>query len=478
MGCDPEDVSAGGVLEVVNRTRPRAAAALAFAVMLAGCTTGASPSASASPTSGPTASTAATEVPAPSGDVTALMLGWPDADGIDPASGKAVAGIGYLETTFEASHPGIDLTIINIPYGSGATGYGPKTEAMVQANEACVYRMPAGLDFARRGLIENLDDRIAADPTWENVWGPSLEFGRGWTPDNPSALVFLPSGADHRVIHWDAKLFDDWGVEPLSANPTLDEIHEKAIAMTGKNPVTGEDNFGYWYQGKYTVWQFLAIGHAFGGTWGGPNGDGTTTITWNNPQYLDALEWLVDMAKYAPAGSLAADAMPPGFLSDQNVVAIIPEGEPGYYLQAILNDEALRERFRVSHNLKGDDGLGGLRSSGGMTMAKSCENKEAAFEVLKWLAGSKEAQQYYFEQGGYLPTRADAPSVLPELEVLPDAEIIATESLTAEPFYNFPPETRSALQAALEAALAGTLTPKEALDQAQKETDDFLAQQP
>jgi multiple sugar transport system substrate-binding protein len=455
-------------------------AVLTLAVVLAGCSTGGTTGTSSPAESIVPATSAATESAAagPSGEVTAVMLGWPDADGVDPTTGEAVVGIGYLEKTFEASHPNIDLTIVNIPFGSGATGYGPKTEAMVQANEACVYRMPAGLDFARRGLLENLDDRIAADPSFENVWGPSLEYGRGWSPDASSALVFLPAAADHRVIHWDAKLFADWGVEPLSANPTLAEVEEKAIKMTGKNPVTGEDNFGYWYQGKYAVWQFLAIGHAFGGTWGGPNDDGTTTINWNNPAYLEGLEWFVKMSEYAPAGSLAADAMPPGFLSDQNVVAIIPEGEPGYYLKAILGDPGLAERFRVSHNLKGSDGLGGLRSSGGMTMAKSCENKEAAWEVLKWLAGSKEAQQYYFEQGGNLPTREDAPEVLPALEVLPDAEVIATESLTAEPFYNFPPETRSALQAALEGALAGTLTPLQALEQAQKETDDFLAQNP
>jgi ABC-type glycerol-3-phosphate transport system substrate-binding protein len=33
------------------------------------------------------------------------------------------------------------------------------------------------------------------------------------------------------------------------------------------------------------------------------------------------------------------------------------------------------------------------------------------------------------------------------------------------------------LQAAIEAAIAGTLTPKQALEQAQQETEDWLAQQ-
>lgn len=98
--------------------------------------------------------------------------------------------------------------------------------------------------------------------------------------------------------------------------------------MTGKNPKTGEQNYGYWYQGKYINWQFQVIAHAFDAKWGQVNDDGTWTINWDSPEYLKSLEWLVNMNKYTPPGALAADAMPEGFLSDQNVVAIIPEAKP------------------------------------------------------------------------------------------------------------------------------------------------------
>ena len=57
---------------------------------------------------------------------------------------------------FEAAHPTIDMQIINIPWGSGATGYGPKTESMIQAQEACVYLMPGAFQYGRRGYLENL----------------------------------------------------------------------------------------------------------------------------------------------------------------------------------------------------------------------------------------------------------------------------------------------------------------------------------
>ena len=170
---------------------------------------------------------------------------------------------------------------------------------------------------------------------------------------------------------------------------------------------------------------------------------------------------------------------PQGFLTDQNVVAIIPEGEPGYFIKELINGtDEQRARFRTSHNLRGPDGLGGLATVEMYTMAASCPNKLAAWEVLKFLAGTRDVQRYYFEEGGNLPTRAGGAELMPELAVLPDAEIIATEPGFTEPRYPWAASgPRWALQAALQAALAGTLTPEEALAQAQAETDDWLAQQ-
>ena len=81
------------------------------------------------------------------------------------------------------------------------------------------------------------------------------------------------------------------------------------------------------------------------------------------------------MKDYAPPGALAAEAMPEGFLTDQNVVAIIPEGETGYYLTPFVNDPTLNERFRTTYNLQGPDGKGGLFIADPVAMAASCPNK-------------------------------------------------------------------------------------------------------
>jgi ABC-type glycerol-3-phosphate transport system substrate-binding protein len=475
----------------------RFAGVLALALVLAGCTgtpavspagstsapptgtavaptaTAAAPTATAAE---PTASTAPAESPA-SGDVTVLLVGFPDQDSIEPTTGQPIPGVGHLRDMFEAAYPAINLNIVNIPWGEGATSYTAKTQSMVQNNEACAYLMPGAYDFGHQGLLEDLGPWADRDQIKSLYLGDSLYAYQGWSPDNPKALLGLPFTGGTRVIHYDSTLFTQWGVEPLSLHPTLQEIHDKAAAMTGKNPVTGEQNYGYWYQGKYINWQFQTIAHAFGANWGKVNDDGSWTITWDTPEYLTALEWLVDMSKYAPPGALAADAMPDGFLTDSNAVAIIPEGETGYYLTAFVGNPALAQRFRTTYNIEGPDGKGGLFSTDPLSMVKTCTNKEAAWTAIKWLTTSKDAQRYNFEQGN-IPVIADGEAVVPEVAALPDADPILHQNSIAEARYPWAAsQPRWSLQAAIEGALAGTLTPKDALVQAQKETDDWLAAQ-
>jgi multiple sugar transport system substrate-binding protein len=419
-----------------------------------------------------------TATPAPvSGEVKVLLIGYPDQDTIDAVTGAETPGIAKLEAAFESENPTIDLQIINIPWGSGSTGYGPRTEAMVQGQEACLYDMPGAPDFGRRGYLVNLDTLIANDPSFVNVWGDQIDQWRGWGPGNPDNLWGLPYQVGNRVIHYDATLFEQWGVEPLSTNPTLEEIEQKAAAMTGLNPVTGEQNYGYWLQGKYISWQFQTIAHAMGANWGTVNADGTWSINWNTPEYLAALEWLVKMTDYAPPGAVSADAMPPGFLSDENIVAIIPEGENGYYIPSFVANPDLQQRFRTVNNLVGADGRGGLYSGNPLSMAASCPNKEAAWVALKWLAGSPASQEYNF-QTGWLSAIEGGADAIPQLGQLLDAGPILGQIFYAEKRYPWATtQPRWALQSAIELALAKTITPAEALEQAQAETADWLAEQ-
>ena len=68
--------------------------------------------------------------------------------------------------------------------------------------------------------------------------------------------------------------------------------------------------------------------------------------------------------------------------------------------------------------------------------------------------------------------------MIPQLGSLVDAEPILYQNGQAERRYPWASsEPRFSLQAAIEAALAGTITPAQALKQAQDETDAWLAAQ-
>ncbi len=427
------------------------------------------------------ASALGTVVPAVAADktvVTFLTIGYPDKDTTDAVTGAVSPGIDKLQAAFEAANPDIDLVITNIPWGDGATGYTPKTEAMVQANQSCLYEMPGAASFAKRGLLQNLDELIAGDKDFKNVWGKQLDTDKVWGPD-AQHLYYIPDNTGERVFNWDSTIFADYGVAPLSKNPTLDEIATKAKAMTGTDPKTGKQTYGYWYQGKYTVWQFLSIAHSMGANWGSIDGKGKMTVNWNTPTYVKALQWLVDMSKYAPAGALASDAMPDGFLSDDNVVGIIPEGEQGYFIQPLIANPDLQARFRSSFNLRGPDGLGGVATITPIAMAASCPDKDAAWTALTWLAGAPEAEAYYFQASGRLPSADTGAQAVPALSKFPDADVVLTQPQFAEAPYPWAADQpRFSLQNAIEAAISGTATPADALVQAQKEVDDWLAKQP
>jgi ABC-type glycerol-3-phosphate transport system substrate-binding protein len=114
-----------------------------------------------------------------------------------------------------------------------------------------------------------------------------------------------------------------------------------------------------------------------------------------------------------------------------------------------------------------------------LAMAASCTNKDAGWTALKWLAGAPEAEAYYFQASGRLPSSDTGAQAVPAIAAFPDADVVLTQPQFAEALYPWAADQpRFSLQNAIEAAIAGTATPADALAQAQKETADWLAKQP
>ena len=353
----------------------------------------------------------------------ALMIGWPDADGIDPTTGEPTVGIGKLETAVRGQAPRHRPQDHQHPVGCRLHRLRPEDRVDDPGERGL--RLPhAGRTRLRQAAAApgpRCPDRRRTRRSRTCGRATSWRTAKAWTPDNPTATIFLPAYTGDRVIHWDAKLFEDWGVEPLERAPTLDEIDEQGRRHDRHQPGHRRAELRLLVPGQ--VHQLAVPDHrARHGRELGPGQrrrhPGPSTGT--RPNTSPALERLVEIAKYAPAGALAADAMPQGFLTDQNVVAIIPEGEPGYFIQELINGTD-RAAGALPHRRTTCAApmawAAWPRSTRSPWRRAAPTRRPPGRSSSGWPASAETSSSYYFTEGGNLPTINGGAELIPALSV-------------------------------------------------------------
>ncbi|MCM2675306.1 ABC transporter substrate-binding protein [Alkalicoccobacillus plakortidis] len=170
-------------------------------------------------------------------------------DTTDPITGEKSRGLYVLKDEFERLYPGATVDFVIMPWKN----YVPNTQAMIAGKEADIFQMPGVNDFAAQGLLEPLqrlidEDEFSLDHFSENLVEGWMTLG----PDDEELQIYaLPVLGDARFIQYDKQLFEEWGIEPLSEYPTVEEVMEKAKQMTGTNPVSGEQNYGIFFNGTH-----------------------------------------------------------------------------------------------------------------------------------------------------------------------------------------------------------------------------------
>lgn len=376
------------------------------------------------------------------GDVRVALAGFQLEDGIDPITGVENKGLEtFIKEEFQPRYPNIKVKLTQVPWENAQA----KQTAMLQSGDADV--LYTGGAFAtqwyQQGLLKDLDELIEGDADFdssiylEGVWESSYSTK---SPDK-SAHFGIPAVLGRRVTVYDKELFDQWGVEYLSENPTPEEILEKAKQMTGKNPETGEQNYGVWWDGKsLNLSTFVALTHAFGVTGGEGTLDDPKNIEWNlnSPEMVKAFEWLVEASQYPPSDFLNTLGNE-NFGLESNNIAIYLDGTGASTMGEIKStgDSSLLERFVPVLNL-GPNGEGWVATDP-FVMAKDAKDVEASWEVLKFLTGY-EAQKHNYENFTYTPTLADADFVTDDdIYMKKAAEIAGVTSATlmdeANPFF-------------------------------------------
>lgn len=396
-------------------------------------------------------------------------------DFTDPISGASLQGCHVLEEEFEKEHPDIDLQYIFM----GWDDYQKKTQSMMVAGEADVYQAPGIEALASQGLLEPLQPYIDRDGYDISVYMDGQVDG--WKvvgPEDTEPQIYgLPLIADTRYITYDKQLFDEWGVEYLSEEPTVEEILEKAAQLTGINPVSGEQNYGIYHKGSDAGDTVMNINEYFGGTWGTGNRASEMTVNFDTDTMVKAMETLEELNKYAPDGVMANQGGEMFGTADNNIAMNIR------CTPSTLNNIAalgLEDRYGVSRLFINEkEGKGGMFAGSPVVIAASSEVKEAAWEYVKF-TGSEFFAQYFWEnqRNEGLPTLK---AVLDFEGVQDDPNITAvlesTQYLWTPRYVYRSGQARSILTTAVEEVALNGKDPAEVLSAAQKEVDEWIAVQ-
>ncbi|MCH4889649.1 extracellular solute-binding protein [Acidaminobacter sp. JC074] len=403
-----------------------------------------------------------------------LIGGWELEDKTDPMSGKKTKGLQAVKEEFERLYPGATLEF----YVMGWDSYQQKTQAMLNANEVDVYQVPGIASLADQGLLEPLAPYIEKDNFDLNVYvDGQIDGWRAMGPEDDSLEIYgLPFLGDTRVICYDKVLFDQWGVEYLSLNPTVEEIKEKAEKMTGTNPVTGEMNYGIMFRGKDAADTLVNIAEGFGGTWGEGFRFNELKFNFNSKEFVDAANWFLDIKELAPKGILTDQGVEAWWTPENNIainMRVIPSQMLGSFAL-----EGMQERIGVSMLYTNPElGMGGMFAGSPIAIGKSSEQKDLAWEYLKFVS-SDFFQKHIHENNNEFPVIKGAAEwesfkSIPQKQVLLDS--MAKLWTPRYPYRAGQP--RYILSENVDLMMLGDLSVEEALNKAQTEAEAWVQEQ-
>jgi len=272
------------------------------------------------------------------------------------------------------------------------------------------------------------------------------------------------------VMFYNEDLLIEYGIE---VPKTLDEYLEAVKKLTLDLDNDGEiDIYGNVYNGvKGGVgavgWNWFPYLFTFGGSI--LNDEGAPVI--NSPEAVKALEYYVELSKYAPAEAI-----------NYNWEQALEPMQEGYVAFSLTDFDAWRPfkevediTIKIAPFPAGPDGKSHtFLGNWGEHIAKNSPHKEEAWEWIKFIT-SKEVMNVYMEFGE-IPCRSSSLQDKKLLEKYPEMGV-AYEAMRygkGLPKHQEYGQIEEAVVIAITEALTGKKTPKEALDNAQLKIEEIV----
>ena len=370
---------------------------------------------------------------------------------------------------FNAAHEGeIHVTIEQIPWGT----YWTKLDASLETDEAPdVFWMNVYVyKYADAGLLEPLDAYIKKDNFDTGIYAQ----GRLNAYNLSGVQYALPKGLDTVAVALNTEIFSRYGVDLPKEGWTWDDMRaiatqlKDAIAAAGGSeyPIVMElDAQPSWMNFLYQNGGYFL------------SNDGKTTGV-AEAASKDAVQQVVDLmanGQMAPYSVLSETKGTDLFISGQAGIVFI-----GSWKSSVLESSTLAENGNIQliqmpkMAVNNSCNMGGL----GYVMSSRCENKDAAWELIKYITGP-EAEAYEAEKGIDIPACLSAQSAYVANFKNINAQVFMDASTTGFAYPsngNF--DWTGYVDDAMAEAFSGTKTVSDALDngaaQAQAVLDELF----
>ena len=370
---------------------------------------------------------------------------------------------------FNAAHEGeIHVTIEQIPWGT----YWTKLDASLETDEAPdVFWMNVYVyKYADAGLREPLDAYIKKDNFDTGIYAQ----GRLNAYNLSGVQYALPKGLDTVAVALNTEIFSRYGVDLPKEGWTWDDM--RAIATQLKDAIAAAGGSEYpivmELDAQPSWMNFL---YQNGGYFLSDDGKTTGVAEAASKDAGQQVVDLMDNGQMAPYSVLSETKGTDLFISGQAGIVFI-----GSWKSSVLESSTLAENGNIQliqmpkMAVNNSCNMGGL----GYVMSSRCENKDAAWELIKYITGP-EAEAYEAEKGIDIPACLSAQSAYVANFKNINAQVFMDASTTGFAYPsngNF--DWTGYVNDAMAEAFSGTKTVSDALDngaaQAQAVLDELF----
>lgn len=383
---------------------------------------------------------------------------------------------GYV-ADFEAENPSITVKPV---YAGSYSDTMVKTQTSIQGGESPDVAVLDGSEIHTlldMNAIVPIDELLAKDGGEDYI----NDFYAGFLGNSvkQSKLWNIPFQRSTQVMFYNKDAFKAAGLDPEQPPKTWEEVIEYGKKLTIKDddgmvsqwgfqmPSTAGPPISWIFQGL--AYQNMAAGVDY-------HSEDGKAVYFNTPENVEALQYWVDLV-------YEHKIMPEGILNWKTVPANFLEGKVAMFSHTTGNLTSIKENAGFEYGvafLPGSKQYGTPLGGGNLFVFKDIpeENKEAAWKFIRFITQPEYVADWSIKTG-YIATRKsayDTEEMKKYVEENPGALVARDQMEFARPHLSVHSNQNilAIIGNALQAAVIGDMTPQEALDLAQKESDKVL----